>query len=182
MGFGVKVDNIHENKLYSYCGTPQYMSPEIIASSRGYLGGASDVWALGVVLYVIVTGKSPFFAESEHDLHRKIKLCKYRWPDFLYNEQNDPVKIPVGVKDLVAKILIVDEKNRPTADDILKNEWLQSGKSLNSLPVTSSRSNSFCIKPVIRNTTSIENCRTSLGATLDPIKETIPFTPTPKLN
>lgn len=48
-------------RLTSYCGTPPYMSPEI-ASRSPYSGQTSDVWALGVSLYLMLTGKFPFKA------------------------------------------------------------------------------------------------------------------------
>lgn len=54
------------------CGTPHYMSPEL-AQKRDYFGKPADIWALGVILYILLFGKLPFFAEFENDLYRKIQ-------------------------------------------------------------------------------------------------------------
>ena len=50
--------------LTTYCGTPAYMSPEIV-KKQPYVGGKADIWALGVMLYVMVVGVLPFRAGSE---------------------------------------------------------------------------------------------------------------------
>ena len=104
------------------------MSPEL-AQKKEYLGGASDIWALGVVLYILLTGRHPFFGEFEHDLFRKIRKCKYRWPDLLYDEKNKDYIVPEGGKNLVARIFTHNERKRPTAEDILADPWLQLGTS-----------------------------------------------------
>lgn len=54
-GFSTRADTFHK----MYCGTPSYMSPEIILK-RSYLGKCVDVWSLGVVLYKLLTGEYPF--------------------------------------------------------------------------------------------------------------------------
>ena len=61
-GFSLKCNN--KARLTAYCGTPPYMSPEIAARSP-YNGQTSDVWALGVALYLMLTGKFPFKAGNE---------------------------------------------------------------------------------------------------------------------
>jgi len=55
------------------------MSPEMV-EKRDYLGGPADVWALGVILFILLTGKKPFHAEFEQDLLHQISTCQYLWP------------------------------------------------------------------------------------------------------
>ena len=69
--FGFSVSASAEHKLQLFCGTPHYMDPDIV-KKKEYNGHAADVWALGVILFIILTGKLPFFAEFEADLFRKI--------------------------------------------------------------------------------------------------------------
>ena len=62
---------ISNEPLKVFCGTPSYMSPEIV-SKKEYSGQAADIWAIGVVLYVLLTGMLPFRADDEKNLFRKI--------------------------------------------------------------------------------------------------------------
>lgn len=69
---------ISKDKLRVFCGTPSYMSPEIV-SKREYDGAASDVWASGVMLFAMLTGSVPFRAQSEKELFRKITKGAYSY-------------------------------------------------------------------------------------------------------
>jgi len=60
-----------DEKLSIFCGTPHYMDPDIVRKAP-YNPFAADVWACGVILYIIYVGKLPFFGEFEADLFRKI--------------------------------------------------------------------------------------------------------------
>lgn len=62
---------VAKEPLKVFCGTPSYMSPEIV-SKKEYFGPAADMWAVGVVMYVLLTGVLPFRAEDEKKLYRKI--------------------------------------------------------------------------------------------------------------
>ena len=68
-GFATKCDP--GEKLSFFCGTPHYMDPDLVRKDR-YSGHAADVWALGVILFTLLTGRMPYFAEFEADLYRKI--------------------------------------------------------------------------------------------------------------
>jgi len=90
------------------------MCPEM-AQKKDHLGGAADIWALGVVLYILLTGKMPFHGAFEDDLFRRISAGKYRWPDYLADEKGREVEISGGAKNLVRKIFTLDQTRRPTA-------------------------------------------------------------------
>ena len=58
--------------LNVFCGTPNYMAPEIVAKKE-YLGAPADIWACGIVLYVMLAGKFPFKGIDDKSLYVKIK-------------------------------------------------------------------------------------------------------------
>ena len=57
--------------MSQFCGTPYYIDPDIVRRTP-YNGYGADVWACGVILYIILVGKLPFVGEFEADLYRKI--------------------------------------------------------------------------------------------------------------
>jgi MAP/microtubule affinity-regulating kinase len=73
-----------KGKLRLFCGTPSYMSPEIV-QKKEYRGGPADVWAVGVVLYVLATGSFPFKSPIERELYRKITKGLYVYPQTVPN-------------------------------------------------------------------------------------------------
>ena len=62
-----------------FCGTPSYMSPDLV-SKKEYNGPEADIWATGVVMYTILTGYLPFKGKDEKDLYRKILKGNYSTP------------------------------------------------------------------------------------------------------
>ena len=75
-GFSVILSNAY-TRLKIFCGTPSYMSPEITRKVE-YDGKPVDMWALGVLLYLMVTGTNPFKGTNEPDLFKKIQKGEYR--------------------------------------------------------------------------------------------------------
>ena len=69
-GFSV-VQSATQTKLKIFCGTPSYMAPEIVRK-HDYDGKPVDMWALGVVLFVMLTGCFPFRGQNEKDLFTRI--------------------------------------------------------------------------------------------------------------
>ncbi|EGR31185.1 protein kinase domain protein [Ichthyophthirius multifiliis] len=106
-------------KLKVFCGTPNYIAPEILHiqifffSYFQYCGKKADVWALGVLLYVLITGQYPFKASSDNELYKKIKSCKYTQS---YN-------ISIQANNILTKIFKINPNQRPDYRQILQEPW-----------------------------------------------------------
>ena len=87
-----------------FCGTSSYMAPEIVKKNE-YSGFASDIWALGIVLFVMLTGRFPFKGNTEKELFNRILVGNYLSPACMGFE----------TKHLVSKMLTVDPQKRPSA-------------------------------------------------------------------
>ena len=95
------------------CGTPNYISPEIL-NSKPY-GLQSDLWSLGCILFALLTGTPPFECPSVQDTLLKIRKGKFKLPEHM-----SPV-----VQDLVKSLLNPDPENRITIDDVIEHPFLQ---------------------------------------------------------
>lgn len=96
------------------CGTPYYFSPEL-CQSKPY-NNKSDVWALGVVFYEILTLGRPFNAKTLKDLIRKIVVGQY---------EPIPASIPIEMRTLCASMLQVNPVQRPSINRILESSYVQ---------------------------------------------------------
>jgi len=99
--------------LNFFCGTPSYMAPEICAK-RDYLGQGVDIWSSGVLLYALLCGHFPFKGKSEKELFSKINEGFLVFPDHISRE----------CRNFIRKILVIDPHERPTADEILNDPWI----------------------------------------------------------
>ncbi|KAH8421240.1 hypothetical protein KR009_006605 [Drosophila setifemur] len=103
--------------LYAVCGTPTYVAPEILLEV-GY-GLKIDVWAAGIILYILLCGFPPFVAPDNHQepLFDAIISGVYEFPDPYWSDIGD------GVRDLIANMLQSDPDVRFTSEDILDHYW-----------------------------------------------------------
>jgi serine/threonine protein kinase len=95
-------------KAVQGCGSLNYMAPELLVAreKRGY-GLAVDMWAVGVVMYVLLVGVAPFKSAKREDIVKKIRKGQYTYPD--------DCKVSSMAKDLIARLLVVDPLKRITA-------------------------------------------------------------------
>ncbi|GAB4831421.1 CBL-interacting serine/threonine-protein kinase 20 [Ancistrocladus abbreviatus] len=102
--------------LHTTCGTPAYVSPEVI-NKKGYDGAKADIWSCGVVLYVLQAGFLPFHDSNLMELYRKISRGDFKCPHWF----------PPEVKKLLAKILDPNPDTRITTVKLMENSWFKKG-------------------------------------------------------
>ncbi|CAI0437223.1 unnamed protein product [Linum tenue] len=126
--FGLSVF-IEEGKVYrDIVGSAYYVAPEVL---RRRYGKETDVWSAGVILYILLSGVPPFWAENEKGifdaiLQGDIDFESHPWP-----------VISSGAKDLVQKMLTQDPKRRITAAQVLDHPWLKEGGEASDKPIDS---------------------------------------------
>jgi len=97
------------------CGTPNYMSPEILNAKEGH-SYETDIWSVGIILYVLIIGKAPFQAPSPKLIYSRIKTSIYVFPK---DSQISPT-----AKDLIVKLLNSDPAKRLTLAQILEHDFM----------------------------------------------------------
>ncbi|KAL4618143.1 serine/threonine-protein kinase DCLK2-like [Arapaima gigas] len=107
-----------EGPLYTVCGTPTYVAPEIIAET-GY-GLKVDIWAAGVITYILLCGFPPFRSENnlQEDLFDQILVGRLEFPTPYWDNITD------SAKELIGRMLQVNVEARYTAEDILAHPWV----------------------------------------------------------
>lgn len=117
-GFAARV---HEpNSLSKQCGTPFFVSPEILMR-KGY-DQQSDMWSCGCIVYLLLSGNLPFMGRSQKELFRKIVAGKFDFEDDEWNDISDQAK------DLVERMLVLDPSKRITAAEAVRHEWLKASR------------------------------------------------------
>ncbi|KAF7247960.1 Serine/threonine-protein kinase DCLK3 [Varanus komodoensis] len=104
--------------IFTVCGTPTYVAPEILAEN-GY-GLEVDMWATGVILYILLCGFPPFRSHErdQEELFQIIQLGHYEFLSPYWDN------ISAAAKDLISRLLVVDPKKRYTAKQILQHRWI----------------------------------------------------------
>nr|XP_006820498.1 PREDICTED: SNF-related serine/threonine-protein kinase-like [Saccoglossus kowalevskii] len=112
-------------KLETSCGSLAYSAPEILLGDS-YDAPAVDVWSLGVLLFMLVSGSPPFNEANDSETLTMIMDCKYILPDYLSDT----------CKNLIRSMLIRDASRRATLDDIENHSWVNYGESVtvNNIP------------------------------------------------
>ncbi|KAL0459193.1 UNVERIFIED_CONTAM: Calcium-dependent protein kinase [Sesamum latifolium] len=117
--FGLSVFFKPGERFNEIVGSPYYMAPEVL--KRNY-GPEVDIWSAGVILYILLCGVPPFWAETEQGVAQAIIRSVI---DF----KRDPwPKVSNSAKDLVKKMLDPDPTRRLSAQQVLEHPWLQDVK------------------------------------------------------
>ncbi|XP_072345533.1 ribosomal protein S6 kinase alpha-5-like isoform X2 [Scyliorhinus torazame] len=95
-----------EARTYSFCGTIEYMAPEIIRGSKSGHGMSVDWWSLGILMFELLTGASPFTLEGEKNSQGEVSRR------ILQSDPPLPAEISQSGRDLIQKFLVKDPKKR----------------------------------------------------------------------
>ncbi|KAF4802741.1 Calcium/calmodulin-dependent protein kinase type II subunit delta [Turdus rufiventris] len=99
-----------------FAGTPGYLSPEVLRKDP--YGKPVDMWACGVILYILLVGYPPFWDEDQHRLYQQIKAGAYDFPSPEWDT------VTPEAKDLINKMLTINPAKRITASEALKHPWI----------------------------------------------------------
>lgn len=114
--FGLSNLFYRDNLLKTFCGSLYFAAPELL-NAQPYVGPEVDVWSLGVVLYVLVSGKVPFEDRSMTVLHAKIKRGVVEYPTWLSSQ----------CVDLLSRMLVVAPSERATLYEVIHHPWMVKG-------------------------------------------------------
>ncbi|KAI8369677.1 kinase-like domain-containing protein [Blakeslea trispora] len=118
----------HNQVLTTACGTPGYVAPEVLLGT-GH-GTPVDIWSVGVIMYTLLSGYTPFYGEDQNELFQCIMKGEYEFDEEYWGEISDEAK------DLINQMLTFDPNERVTAEDALKHNWLTGrvGSDVNLAP------------------------------------------------
>ncbi|CAI5513869.1 unnamed protein product [Closterium sp. Naga37s-1] len=110
--FGLAIPLRADQQVVGYAGSFPYEAPEVVA--RAPYDGSADVWSLGVLLFAMLTGSWPGFAEGDADrrLERAVDWRAESWAG-----------VSAEAKALIARLMAVDAEKRPSAAEILEDAW-----------------------------------------------------------
>ncbi|XP_021944420.1 calcium/calmodulin-dependent protein kinase type II delta chain isoform X4 [Folsomia candida] len=115
--FGLAIEVQGEQQAwFGFAGTPGYLSPEVLKKEP--YGKPVDIWACGVILYILLVGYPPFWDEDQHRLYAQIKSGAYDYPSPEWDT------VTAEAKNLINLMLTVNPNKRITASDALKHPWI----------------------------------------------------------
>ncbi|XP_029346741.1 calcium/calmodulin-dependent protein kinase type II delta chain isoform X12 [Acyrthosiphon pisum] len=115
--FGLAIEVQGEQQAwFGFAGTPGYLSPEVLKKEP--YGKPVDIWACGVILYILLVGYPPFWDEDQHRLYAQIKAGAYDYPSPEWDT------VTPDAKNLINQMLTVNPAKRVTADAALKHPWI----------------------------------------------------------
>uniref|UniRef100_A0A0V0J9S3 calcium/calmodulin-dependent protein kinase n=1 Tax=Schistocephalus solidus TaxID=70667 RepID=A0A0V0J9S3_SCHSO len=101
---------------FGFAGTPGYLSPEVLRKEP--YGKPVDIWACGVILYILLVGYPPFWDDEQHRLYAQIKSGNYEYPPPEWET------VTPDAKDLINQMLTMNPSKRITAAEALKHQWI----------------------------------------------------------
>uniref|UniRef100_A0A8C1VXM3 calcium/calmodulin-dependent protein kinase n=1 Tax=Cyprinus carpio TaxID=7962 RepID=A0A8C1VXM3_CYPCA len=114
-GLAIEVQG-DQQAWFGFAGTPGYLSPEVLRKEP--YGKPVDMWACGVILYILLVGYPPFWDEDQHRLYQQIKAGAYDFPSPEWDT------VTPEAKDLINKMLTINPAKRITAAEALKHPWI----------------------------------------------------------
>ncbi|KAJ4977681.1 hypothetical protein NE237_008461 [Protea cynaroides] len=116
MDFGLSSVNEVTDPIVGLFGSIDYVSPETLSQQR--ISSASDMWSLGVLMYILLSGYPPFYAKSNRLKQRLVLAAEFSFDEYSWKS------ISPSAKELISSLLAVDPCRRPTAQELLLHPWV----------------------------------------------------------
>ncbi|XP_062411127.1 calcium/calmodulin-dependent protein kinase type II subunit beta isoform X20 [Sardina pilchardus] len=114
-GLAIEVQG-DQQAWFGFAGTPGYLSPEVLRKEA--YGKPVDIWACGVILYILLVGYPPFWDEDQHKLYQQIKAGAYDFPSPEWDT------VTPEAKNLINQMLTINPTKRISAQEALKHPWV----------------------------------------------------------
>ncbi|CAF1170993.1 unnamed protein product [Rotaria sp. Silwood1] len=124
--FGLARKFVPDRQLKVLFGTPEFVAPEVINFDR--IGFGTDMWSVGVICYVLLSGLSPFMGDNDNDTYANINRANYDFDDEAFTDISDEAK------DFISKLLLKNKDKRLQAKECLAHPWLTRRPKLVSTP------------------------------------------------
>ncbi|MED6277114.1 Death-associated protein kinase 3, partial [Characodon lateralis] len=115
--FGIAHQIKAGNEFKNIFGTPEFVAPEIVNYEP--LGLEADMWSIGVITYILLSGASPFLGETKQETLTNISAVNYDFDEEYFSNTSELAK------DFIRRLLVKDPKKRMTIDDSLEHPWIK---------------------------------------------------------
>ncbi|XP_026060914.1 death-associated protein kinase 3-like [Carassius auratus] len=129
--FGIAHQIKDGNEFKNIFGTPEFVAPEIVNYEP--LGLEADMWSIGVITYILLSGASPFLGETKQETLTNISGVNYDFDEEYFSNTSELAK------DFIRRLLVKDPKKRMTIEDSLQHPWIKVIKRRNVRPEESER-------------------------------------------
>lgn len=115
--FGLSRKISPDSEQRDMLGTPEFVAPEIVNYEP--LGLACDMWAVGVITYILLSGASPFLGDTQQETFANIVACDYRFDDEYFSSTSE------AARDFISRLFVTDVRHRASVQDCLNHSWIQ---------------------------------------------------------
>uniref|UniRef100_A0A8C4VS88 calcium/calmodulin-dependent protein kinase n=1 Tax=Gopherus evgoodei TaxID=1825980 RepID=A0A8C4VS88_9SAUR len=164
-GLAIEVQG-DQQAWFGFAGTPGYLSPEVLRKEA--YGKPVDIWACGVILYILLVGYPPFWDEDQHKLYQQIKAGAYDFPSPEWDT------VTPEAKNLINQMLTINPAKRITAHEALKHPWVCQRSTVASM--MHRQETVECLKKFNARRKLKVNVPASLFASREPRQTTAPAT------
>lgn len=149
-----------DKKLQVLFGTPEFVAPEVVNFEM--VGYQTDMWSVGVITYVLLSGLSPFMGNSELETMANVTRAEYDFDDESFEKISD------DAKDFIAVLLVKEKDERPTASECLNHIWLRKDKRADNQQLDKKKLKRFVIRRRWQKIINAILALRRMGATISP--------------
>ncbi|XP_072180712.1 myosin light chain kinase, smooth muscle-like [Diadema setosum] len=120
------------------CGTPEFLAPEVVSYDPVAFG--TDMWSVGVICYILLSGFSPFMGDNEGETMSNILKVEWDFDDECFDEISD------NAKEFIEKLLLEEKDDRLTAQNCLDHDWLKKEMKGSGAAISKARLKKYIIK------------------------------------